>query len=326
MAPDQARVLIVDDEPLNVEIILEYLEDSPYLLESAADGAEAWAKLEADPDGYDVVLLDRMLPQLDGLEVLRRIKAHPSLQSVPVILQTALAAREEVLQGLQAGAHYYLTKPFDGQLLHSVLATAVDDRLRYRRLQAESAAAGRTLGLLTHGRFRFRTLEAARDLATLLANAFPAPQRVVIGLSELLVNAVEHGNLEISYAHKSELKAGDAWEQEIARRLADPRYADREVEVEFRRDADALRVCITDQGQGFDWNAYLDMAPDRVFDNHGRGIAMARMLSFDRLEYRGRGNQVEATVRLGDAAGLEDRAKGRGPRAEDVARLAPRVL
>jgi CheY-like chemotaxis protein len=318
MAPEPVRVLVVDDEPLNVEIILEYLEDSPYVLESAADGAAAWAKLQAAPDTYDAVLLDRMLPGLDGLEVLRRIKAHPVLQGVPVILQTALAAREEVLQGLQAGAYYCLTKPFDGQLLHSVLATAVDDRLRYRRLQAESAAAGRTLGLLTDGRFRLRTLEAARDLATLLANAFPDPSRAVIGLCELLVNAVEHGNLEISYPHKSELKACAGWEREIARRLADPRYADREVEVEFRRAADAVRVRITDQGQGFDWRQYLDMAPDRVFDNHGRGIAMARLLSFDSLEYRGNGNQVEAMVRLGGDAGLEDRAEGQriGPRGE----------
>lgn len=307
MTAEQARVLIVDDEPLNVEIIVEYLEDRPYRLDTAEDGRQAWEKLEAEPDSYDVVLLDRMMPHMNGIEVLERIKAHPVLQSVPVILQTALASKDELLEGLRAGAYYYLTKPFDEQLLTSVLGTAVEDRLRYRRMQTESAAAGRTLGLLTEGRFHFRTLAEARDLATVLAHAFPMPQRVVIGLSELLINAVEHGNLGISYAEKSALKASHDWETEVERRLADPRYGQREVEVVVRRDAAAIHVSVTDAGEGFDWREYMDVAPDRVFDTHGRGIAMARALSFDSVEFEGRGNRVVAKVYLASEAAARPR-------------------
>ena len=296
------RILIVDDEPLNVEILLEYLEDSGYELDTAEDGQEAWEKLEAAPEHYDVVILDRMMPRMNGMEVLARLKAHPVMQSIPVILQTALAAQDEILEGIQAGAWYYLTKPFDEELLLSVLGTAVEDRMRYRRLQEESSMAGRTFGMLCEGRFRFRTLEAARDLATMLANACPEPGKAVIGLSELLINAVEHGNLGISYDEKSRLREENRWEAEVERRLQDPVLGARQVEVHLLRGKDAIEISITDQGEGFDWQNYLDMDPARAFDTHGRGIAMSRMISFDRLEYRGCGNQVVVGINL--AAGV----------------------
>lgn len=291
-------ILVVDDEPINIEILLEYLEDLPYGLETAADGCEAWAKLAAEPERYDVVILDRMMPNMSGLEVLQRIKAHPVLQSVPVILQTGMAAKEDVLEGLKAGAYYYLTKPFQEEMLRSVVDTAMNDRLRYRRMLDASDAAGRSLVLLQAGDFLLRTPTEARDLATVLANAFPNPRRVVIGLAELLLNAVEHGNLAVSYAEKGQLQKANAWEQELARRLEDPRYRARAVAVAFRREVARIVVTITDQGDGFDWRGYLDIDPDRVLDTHGRGIAMSRLLSFDALSYLGRGNCVEAVVAL----------------------------
>jgi len=291
-------VLVVDDEPVNIDILLEYLEDTGYRTESAADGLAAWQMLEADPGRYDVVILDRMMPGLNGLEVLSRIKEHPVLQSVPVILQTAMTAKQEVVEGLQAGAYYYLTKPFDEDMLLSVLSTAVDDRMRYRRALAGSDVAARTFGLMREGSFTFKSLRSARDLATVLANACPDPRRVVIGLTELLVNAVEHGNLEISYAEKGQLQDREQWEIEVERRLADVRYASREVVVRYCREPDKVRVVIRDEGQGFDWQQYLDMDPARAFDTHGRGIAMSRMISFDAVEYRGNGNEVEVTVSI----------------------------
>lgn len=300
MAMDQQapRVLIVDDEPINVEILLEYLDDAGYDLDSVSDGEQAWERLQAEPDRYDVLILDRMMPRMTGMEVLARVKSHPLLQSMPVIMQTALSAQNEILEGIRGGAYYYLTKPFDQELLLSVLGTAVGDRLRYRRMQRESEVAGRSFGLMCEGRFRFRTLQAARDLASVLANACPDPKRVIIGMSELLINAVEHGNLAISYEEKSRLRKTDDWDGEVQRRLQDPRYADRFVEVYYRREEHRVQVTITDQGDGFDWRHYLDFEPGRVFDTHGRGIAMSRMVSFDSLEYRGNGNQVIVSIGL----------------------------
>jgi hypothetical protein len=70
------------------------------------------------------------------------------------------------------------------------------------------------------------------------------------------------------------------------------------VEVSFERQTDLLVFTIRDQGQGFDWSRFLDFDPERVFDPNGRGIAMARSISFDSLEYQGNGNIVVVTVKL----------------------------
>ena len=100
------RLLVVDDEPLNQEIIAEYLDDSPYSLQTADDGAIAWSILESQPKSFDAVLLDRMMPNMDGIEVIERMKKHPELCGVPVIMQTAAAAKDDVVSGLQAGDYY----------------------------------------------------------------------------------------------------------------------------------------------------------------------------------------------------------------------------
>ncbi len=291
-------LLLVDDEPFNIEILIEYLEHSGYSFDTAEDGTRAWEKLQADPERYDVVLLDRMMNGLSGMDVLARMKQHPVLCSVPVILQTALAAREQVLEGLRAGAYHYLSKPFDQEMLLSVAATAVEDRMRFRRVREASSAAGRSLALLRSATFRFKTIHEARDLAGVLANACPDPNRAVIGLAELLLNAVEHGNLGIDYEEKSRLRSVGGWDEEIERRLADPVYAECKVEVDFSRETDVIRIRISDEGEGFAWQDYLDMDPTRLLHSHGRGIAMSRLMSFDTVEYRGCGNQVEVTIEL----------------------------
>jgi anti-sigma regulatory factor (Ser/Thr protein kinase) len=179
-----------------------------------------------------------------------------------------------------------------------LLIVAVRDRqtrLELRRLRVDQTSVW---GMLEEARFRFRTFNDAERLSALLALPTPDPAKASLGLLELLLNAVEHGNLELGYAGKSEAIEADQWREELARRLADPRYRDRVAEVAVRRTGDRIIFRITDQGPGFDWRCYLDIDPARLFDSHGRGIAMARHMGFTHLEYRGNGNEVEAIVDL----------------------------
>ena len=299
---EQGRVLVVDDERFNVEILREYLEQADYEVLSAEDGERGWQVVEREYSALDAVLLDRMMPGIDGLELLKRMKGSDEMRCIPVIMQTAMAAKHEVLEGLDAGAHYYLTKPFDRATLLAVVATAVADYRRYVELRMEAAGTVDTLGLMDHGHFVFRTLEEGRRLAALLAKACDDPERVVLGLSELLTNSVEHGNLGIGYDQKSRLNAEGTWRQEVERLLQLPEHAHKQVEVEFDRCDGELRFLIRDQGEGFDWDDYLEISPERAFDNHGRGIALAAGVSFSRLEYRGCGNEVFAVVDAGGRA------------------------
>ena len=107
---------------------------------------------------------------------------------------------------------------------------------------------------------------------------------------------MEHGNLGVTYDEKSKLMQENLWPREIERRLSLPENRDKFVEVFFESRDDEISIRIRDQGRGFDWEPFLEIDPDRAFDSHGRGIAMARILSFHTLEYVGCGNEVRVTA------------------------------
>ena len=89
------------------------------------------------------------------------------------------------------------------------------------------------------------------------------------------------------------------WQIEVDRRLNASENIGGFIELEFQVASDMVQIRIRDQGPGFDWTPYMDFDPDRAFDPHGRGIAVARLSSFDDLEYIGVGNEVVATVKKG---------------------------
>ncbi len=156
----------------------------------------------------------------------------------------------------------------------------------------------RTMTLLRHGRFELQTLTEAKNLAELLAYAFPDPSRTQLGLTELLVNGVEHGNLGISYDEKSTFLDQGRFEAELIRRLALPEHRDKRVHITVERTDRNLEMTILDDGSGFDWRRYLDLDHRRADESHGRGIAMAKAVSFDQLDFQGCGNQVVVSVSL----------------------------
>ncbi len=294
-----ATLLIVDDEPINLDIVCAHLENDAYELVTASNGKEAWSLLETSPTRFDAIILDRMMPGMDGMEVLANIKAHDALEQVPVVMQTAKAENRDIIAGLKAGAYYYLTKPYDGDVLKTVVRSAVNDSLHMKSLRESLREGRRIFDLMTFGRFRIHNLRECNLVASQVAHLCPEPHRVVTGISELLINALEHGNLKIGYEEKSSLMRRGMWQIEVERRLNSAEHRGCFIELEFQVADETVQIRIRDQGQGFDWTPYMDFDPDRAFDPHGRGIAVARLSSFDDLEYVGDGNEVIATVRKG---------------------------
>jgi len=296
---ERAHVLIVEDNDADRALLEAHLSHDGFETAFAIDGIEAWETLDGHPDRFDLVLLDRTMPRMDGLQLLRRIKSDHRFLILPVIFQSALVGREEVIEGIRAGAYYYLPKPYDSEMLLSVVRTAAADRAAAKDLQHRVRRGMQVLQLLDEAHFTYRTIEEARGLAAVLANACPDAESTVIGLTELLVNAVEHGNLGITYDEKSALLNEGRWMDEVERRLTLPENRSKRVDVRFLRSDDELRFIICDRGNGFEWTRYLDIDPRRAFDRHGRGILMARHVSFSAIEYRGCGNEVVASVRCG---------------------------
>ena len=117
-----------------------------------------------------------------------------------------------------------------------------------------------------------------------------------MGLSELMINAIEHGNLDIGYEEKSELRKRDLWESEIEKRLGFTENKEKYASVDVLNDLENVTFTISDQGNGFEWDDFMEFDTSRVMDNHGRGIAMANKLYFSKLEYQGNGNTVVVKV------------------------------
>lgn len=156
----------------------------------------------------------------------------------------------------------------------------------------QSTRLFQALGCVRDLTLRFRSAAEAEHVAHLVAHALPDPQRRLMGLLELLLNAVEHGNLGLDAKEKQRLLVSGEWFAELERRLNCAPWKDRFVELKLKHDADGWWLSVEDEGAGFE-------RPPEVAGAHdlrGRGIMLARE-AFDELRWVGRGNRVEARVK-----------------------------
>ncbi len=128
----KSKVLVVEDEPDIAELVRYNLERDAFEVVTAGHGEDGLRL--ARGGGVDVILLDIMLPGIDGLEVLRRLKAEPVTRSIPVILLTSKSEENDIVVGLGIGADDYVTKPFSPR----ELAARVKANLRRRQMAAEN--------------------------------------------------------------------------------------------------------------------------------------------------------------------------------------------
>ncbi len=143
-----ARVLVVDDQPLNVKVLEAKLSSEYYEVISATDGASALAAMREEKP--DIVLLDIMMPGMDGFEVCRQMKADPSLVHIPVIVITALSEARDRVRGLEAGADDFLTKPINENALFARLRSLLRIKLSLDELRLRDQTS-QQLGLTEAG-------------------------------------------------------------------------------------------------------------------------------------------------------------------------------
>jgi len=141
------KILVVDDDPTMVKLINVNLKLNNYSVVEATSGEQALEVVEAE--GLDLVVLDIMMPGVDGWEVLKRIRSNPETQEMPVILVTAKTQDSDVIRGWELGADEYVIKPFNPLLLveviKMVLDRSYDERLERRKKQKEKLEVLRSL-------------------------------------------------------------------------------------------------------------------------------------------------------------------------------------
>jgi len=328
-----AKILIAEDEEQIRLLIAEELVENGHEIREASDGKSG---LDIARDFLpDLIISDVMMPGISGFDFYKLLRAENNqLQYVPVIFLTALADKNDLLDGKLLGVDDYLTKPIDFDLLNATVnarLNSVDRRMSYiadklrkfydqfndpliskdnPRYQSMDRFLENYLTQIEHftnvipGRdnlqatkYVFKTAEDVKKIAGGLSCLSADPEATALGLVELMMNAVEHGNLAIGYEVKTKFLKTNNYHNEIDRRLQLPEFKDKQATIEFERlSSGVIKFCICDQGQGFDWREFVDFSPNRLTDMHGRGIAMAGAVSFSSINYSGVGNIVNVTI------------------------------
>jgi two-component system cell cycle response regulator len=206
-------ILVVDDHEDNIEVLRVRLESWGYQTHASHNGEEALAFVGQSPP--DLILLDVMMPDISGIEVARRIKANKSLPFIPIIMQTALDSTEAKVEGLEAGADDYITKPID----FAELKARLRSMLRIKRLQEALEEREKQL-LEMNERLRFMSLtdgltglDNRRHLNERIDEMFQHAQRLNEPFSIVMCDLDKFKSVNDTYGHQ----AGD----EVLKQLAD---------------------------------------------------------------------------------------------------------
>ena len=206
----RAKILVVDDEPFNVDYLEQELDDLGYDTVSAADGAEALERVRSDRP--DLVLLDIMMPVMDGFAVLDRLKADPATRDLPVVIISAVNDLASIVRGIQGGADDYLPKPFEPVLLQARIRTGLERKLRrdleleyLRQVQALTAAA-QAVQTGTYEEAAIADVAARADALGGLARVFRKMAQEVVAREQRLRQQLRQLSLDIEEQRAS---AGD---------------------------------------------------------------------------------------------------------------------
>jgi signal transduction histidine kinase len=198
-------ILVVDDEPNNFDVIEAFLGDEEYHLHYSTNGKDAIAGL--DNCHPDLILLDVMMPEIDGIEVCKLIKASPKWHAVPIIMVTALNAKSDLANCLNAGADDFLSKPINSLELRARVNSMLRIKQQYDRIQTMSNIRADTINILEG------TLNELRgNLAAKMSHELNTPLNGIIGTIDLLNDDLE--NMEMA-----EIREMLGWADESARRL-----------------------------------------------------------------------------------------------------------
>ena len=159
---------MVEDDPDLREALCLVLGNAGMDVIEAEHGTAALKRLDEAPDSVDAVVTDRRMPGIDGLELLRAIKARHELALLPVIMITVAADSTQVVEGIDAGAYAYIPKPVDTDVLVSIIRSAAADRRHVSELNRHIRSDAETLTLVRSARFEYRSPDQAMGLGALL--------------------------------------------------------------------------------------------------------------------------------------------------------------
>ncbi|MBW2733688.1 MAG: response regulator [Deltaproteobacteria bacterium] len=301
----RSKILLIDDEPLVREELGELLQEEGFEVLSGSDGQEGLNLFRQHQP--DLVITDVRMPRIDGLTLIRTLRRESP--TTPVTVITGHGNESMAIDALRAGVVDFLKKPVR---IDDLLAALARMETALHLAHATTAPSLPKGTLLREQRWSYELRNergSVSDFVDGLLGICAADlerrwlMELSLALQELMINAIEHGNLEVTYADKSDALKRGILDTLLTERALRPEMSSRHVIIDVIRksgtaDSGTLQITITDQGSGFDWRALPDPTnPTNLLAEHGRGVMLAR-LSVDDLSYNENGNSVTAVKRF----------------------------
>jgi DNA-binding response OmpR family regulator len=285
----RTQILIAEDQDALRSLLCRMLAREGFEPIEAKDGENAIQLYQTLKP--PVVVSDIMMPRMDGLTLLREIKKID--QGAAVILMTGHGNEEILLKALQGGATNFFKKPFNVRVLireiHKIFQYKVE-AVRSYLYSPFLVEESKSFALTTANAPYYPVVnQITLQLPCLLADAEILNMK--IGIEEMITNAIEHGNLGISFAEKSaaleEGRLGDL----LAERIARPGNAQKRVYISSLLTMSSFRITVRDEGPGFDWRNLPELLPENLLAYNGRGIFLTKIY-YDEVIYNAAGNEV----------------------------------
>ncbi|MGH1362997.1 MAG: response regulator [Calditrichia bacterium] len=290
------KLLIVDDEPSIRKLLSDYFASLEYNVRTAENAEEAM-KLITTNEVLDLIISDIDMPGMSGIDLLRF--SRETRPDVPVVMITGLKTLEYAISAVKYGAQDYITKPFELGNVRKV----VEKVLRYRKSTKKQSQLFEYAQSMTVN-FDIPTDEidagiTSNYVAQILLNSGFCQQeeyhQFYVAIMETIINAIEHGNLELPSSMKgTDFEQIMHFEELREKRINDPAFGKRNVGVYFQLNSERFSLTITDNGPGFDWKSFI--ADDsQLFDAdtkpHGRGFMLIRHI-IDEVYFNAKGNSI----------------------------------
>jgi CheY-like chemotaxis protein/anti-sigma regulatory factor (Ser/Thr protein kinase) len=304
LMPDPSHILVVDDSPTQLRQIQFLLEREGFVVRSAVDGVQAIASIEDNMPM--LVVTDLQMPEMNGLELVASVKE--TIPSLPVILTTSQGSEEIASQALKAGAASYVPKRELNDTLIPVLqqVMAVNKAAKAVPKVAKNAIESNITLEVSNDESQIPDIISRLELPMVEHDLFDEGERmqIAMALDEALLNAMIHGNLEVS----SELRQSDdgaPYVNMIAKRKKEAPYSDRKVTIKLEASNEQVTFTIRDDGPGFDAAALRDPTdPENIERAGGRGLLLINAF-MDEVSHNELGNEIRMVKRKATGDGEE---------------------
>jgi CheY-like chemotaxis protein/anti-sigma regulatory factor (Ser/Thr protein kinase) len=259
MNPQENHILIVDDEDSILVMLSDYFTSLTYPVTTTRT-AEAALKILKENRQIALIITDIDLPGISGIELLKIVRE--TKPEIPVAIITGLRTLDTAVSAIKNGAYDYLTKPFELGEVRKVVEKVLGYRStakKRKQIFCFTDAMSIKFDVPTN---RLDANVVAEYLARFLVNTGFCNEdefhQFYVAFTETVINAIEHGNLELSSLVKGEdFEKIKAFEELREARLENPKYGNRKVSITFLYNQDCFSLTITDQGAGFNWKKYV---------------------------------------------------------------------